>query len=160
MAQAGPFLGGVPVTSRDIPGKSIDTGHLRNLPVYALATIFFKETNRSLMTAPGVNDPSPATCFFCKYNDVNVLYVTIGKIASSGVLVERLVGLGFLSSVSYITPIPTHEKIFAGGRRGPNTTFNLIFLGLGWPWVGEFGRFIVIFILFPTQQNLVNRKKP
>ena len=99
MAQVGPFLGGVPVTSRDIPGKSIDTGHLRNLPVYALATIFFKETNRSLMTAPGVNDPSPATCFFCKYNDVNVLYVTIGKIASSGVLVERLVGLGFLSSV-------------------------------------------------------------
>ena len=35
-------------------------------------------------------------------------------------------------------PIPTHEKIFAVGKSGPNATFNLIFLGLGWPWVGEF----------------------
>ena len=34
--------------------------------------------------------------------------------------------------------------------------FNLIFLGLGWPWVGEFVGF-VIFTCFPTQQNLVNR---
>ena len=27
----------------------------------------------------------------------------------------------------------------------------LIFLGLGWPWVGEFVGFIVMFICFPTQ---------
>ena len=33
---------------------------------------------------------------------------------------------------------------------------NLIFLGFGWPWVGEFFGFI-IFIRFPTQQNLVYR---
>ena len=38
--------------------------------------------------------------------------------------------------------------------------FNLIFLGLGWPWVGEFVGFIIIFTCFPTQQNLVYRKRP
>ena len=36
----------------------------------------------------------------------------------------------------------------------------LIFLGLGWPWVGEFDGFILIFTCFPTQHNLVNRKHP
>ena len=38
-----------------------------------------------------------------------------------------------------------------------NTTFNLIFLGLGWPWVREFDGFVIIFtgIRFPTQPNLV-----
>ena len=42
------------------------------------------------------------------------------------------------------------------GKSGPNATFNLIFLGLGWPWVGEFDGFITITsICFPTQQNLV-----
>ena len=41
-----------------------------------------------------------------------------------------------------------------------NATFNLIYLGLGWPWVGEFVGFIIIFVCFPTQQNLVNRKHP
>ena len=33
------------------------------------------------------------------------------------------------------------------------------FLGLGWPWVGEFVGFIIMF-MFPTQQNLVNGKHP
>ena len=51
-----------------IPGRSIDAEHLRHLP---------------LMTAPGVNDTSPATCFFCTYMQWRVLYATIGKIASS-----------------------------------------------------------------------------
>ena len=46
------------------------------------------------------------------------------------------------------------------GKSGPNAAFNLIFPGLGWPWVGEFVGFIVIFICFPTQQNLVYRKHP
>ena len=32
------------------------------------------------------------------------------------------------------------------------------FIGLGWPWVGELIGFIIIFVCFPTQQNLVNRK--
>ena len=73
---------------------------------------------------------------------------------------ENLVGLGFLQSVSYIKPIPTHEKIFAVGKSAPTATFNLIFLGLGWPGVEEFVGFIIIFICFPTQHNLVNRKHP
>ena len=34
------------------------------------------------------------------------------------------------------------------------------FLALGRPWVGEFDVFTVIFICFPTQQNLVYRKHP
>ena len=59
---------------------------------------------------------------------------------------------------SYIKLIPIHEKIFAVGKSGPsNATFNLVSLGLGWPWVGEFVGFIIIFIHFPTQQNSVNR---
>ena len=47
------------------------------------------------------------------------------------VFAENLFGLGFLQSVSYIKSIPTHEKLFAVGKRGPNATFNLIFLGVG-----------------------------
>ena len=49
------------------------------------------------------------------------------------VFVENLVGLGFFYSVSYITPIQTHEKLFAVGKSGPNATLNLFSLGLGWP---------------------------
>ena len=37
---------------------------------------------------------------------------------------------------------------------------NLVFLGLDWPWVGEFVGFIIITICFPTQQNEVNREHP
>ena len=61
-----------------IPGTSIDTGHLRHLPVYGirLQRKSFKETNHSVMTLPGVNDTSPATCFFLTYNDMYVLYAT------------------------------------------------------------------------------------
>ena len=67
------------------------------------------------------------------------------------VFAENLVGLGFLLSVSYIKPILTHEKLFAVGKSGPNATFDLFFLGLGWPWVGEFDGFIIIFIyMFPN----------
>ena len=71
---------------------------------------------------------------------------------------KNLVGLGFLSSVFYIKSIPTHAKLFAVGKSGPNASCNLFFLGLGWPWVGEFVGFIIIFICFRTQQNMVNRK--
>ena len=49
-----------------------------------------------------------------------------------------LVGLGFLWSVSCIKSIPTLEKSFAVRKSGPDATFNLLFLGLGWPWVGGF----------------------
>ena len=34
----------------------------------------------------------------------------------------------------------------------------IFFSGWGWPWVGEFVGFIILFICLPTQQNLVNRK--
>ena len=53
---------------------------------------------------------------------------------------------------------PKPRKIIAVGKSGANATFNLVFLGLGWPWVGELVGFIVILICFPTQHNLVNRK--
>ena len=66
---------------------------------------------------------------------------------------ENLVGLGLLWSVSYVKPIPSHEKIFAVGKSGSYATFNLVFLGLGWPWVGEFVGFVRIFTCFsnPTE---------
>ena len=43
--------------------------------------------------------------------------------------------------------IPTHEKLFAVGKKvAQRPLFNLIFfLGWGWPWVGEFVGFIIIF---------------
>ena len=66
----------------------------------------------------------------------------------------------FAEVVAFIQPIPTHENIFAVGKSGPNATFNLIFVGLGWPRVGEFVGFIIIFICFPTQCNSANRKHP
>ena len=46
------------------------------------------------------------------------------------------------------------------GKRGPKATVNLFFLGLGWPWVGEFVGLILIFVSFPTQQDMVYRKHP
>ena len=63
---------------------------------------------------------------------------------------ENLIGLGFLVVCSYIKP--THEKIFAVGKSGPDATFDLFFLGLGWPWVGEFVGFTMILIRFPTNR--------
>ena len=52
------------------------------------------------------------------------------------VFANNSVGSGFLQSVSYTKPIPTHGKLFAVGKSGPNATFNIIFLGLGWPLIG------------------------
>ena len=63
--------------------------------------------------------------------------VSIGVI---GCLRKTLVLLGFLWSVSYIKSFPSHEKLFAVGKKSaPNATFNPIFLGSGWPWVGDVG---------------------
>ena len=53
---------------------------------------------------------------------------------------------------------PNPRKIIAVGKSGPFANFNLFFLGLGWPWVGQFVGFLVICICFSTQQNLVYRK--
>ena len=57
--------------------------------------------------------------------------------------------------LSHIKSIPTHEKIVAVGKSGPNATFNLIFLGLGLPWVGEFIHMTVVNIcVFLTVVNI------
>ena len=61
-----------------------------------------------------------------------------------------LVGSGFLWSVPCIKPIPTHEKLCCCGKERPKCHFLLFFLGLGWPWVGEFVGFIIAFICFPA----------
>ena len=52
-----------------------------------------------------------------------------------GCLRKNLVGLRLSSSVSYVKSIPTHEKLLAVGTKKwtQNATFNLVFLGLGWP---------------------------
>ena len=49
--------------------------------------------------------------------------------------------VGFLTVCFPYKSIPAYEKI-AVGKRGPNATFDLFFLGLGWPWVGEFVGFV------------------
>ena len=75
---------------------------------------------------------------------------------------DNLVGLGFLNEICFLykTNLKPTENSLLWEKRGPNATFNLFFLGLGWPWVGEFVGFIVKFRYFPTQPNLVNRKHP
>ena len=65
----------------------------------------------------------------------------------------------FLQSVSYMKSVPAHEKKKCSGKKVAQVPlFNLFFfVGLSWPWVGEFVGFIVTFLCIPTQQNLVNR---
>ena len=48
-------------------------------------------------------------------------------------------------TAGYHGTIPTHEQLFAVGKNGPNATFNLFFLMLSWPWVGELVGSITIF---------------
>ena len=78
---------------------------------------------------------------------------------------ENFVGLGWVGFLVvcslYIKSIPTHGKLYAVGKKWPKCYFhNLFFLGLLWPWVGQFVGFIIILTCFPTQHNLVNRKTP
>ena len=70
-------------------------------------------------------------------------------------LAENLVGLGFLQSVSYIKSILNQRKnICCGKKKWPEMLLSAcFFLGLGWPWVGEFVGFMMTFICFPTQQH-------
>ena len=60
----------------------------------------------------------------------------------------------------YITNANPRKVICCGKKWPKMPLFNLFFLGLGWPWVGEFDDFIIIFILLPTQHNVLNRKHP
>ena len=102
---------------------SIHTGHLRHLPVYGirLKRKSSKETNHSVMTAPGVNDTSPATCFF----------IFCGKNWPNSHLLSQFLGVGlalgwgvrrFHNNVCNIY-IPTHQNVVNGehpsGYRGP-----------------------------------------
>ena len=57
---------------------------------------------------------------------------------------------------------PNPPKIICCRKKWPKRHFlTNFFLGLGWPWVGEFVGFTMIrFRYFPTQHNLVYRKSP
>ena len=64
------------------------------------------------------------------------------------VFADNLVGLGFFVVCFLHENNPNPRKIIrCGGKKkgGPIATFNLFFLGLGWPWVGAFVGFIIIF---------------
>ena len=64
-------------------------------------------------------------------------HIHIPRATNFRMFVENLIGLGFLESVSYKKQIPTHEKLFAVGKRGPNATaVTLFFLALGWVGLG------------------------
>ena len=60
------------------------------------------------------------------------------------VFAEILVGVGFLWSVSYVKSILTHENYLLWEKVARMPLFNLIFLELGWPWVGEFDGFMIL----------------
>ena len=68
--------------------------------------------------------------------------------------------MGFLWSVSCISQSQPTKKYLLRGKSGPDATFDLIFVGSGWPWVWEFVGFIAILMCFPTQQSVVSRKHP
>ena len=101
-----------------------------------------------------VSSPTSATFRVCSPREiVNVSEGLCARfllhyygVGGNRVLPDNLVGLGFLYSVSYVKSFPTHEKIIAVGKSGPNATFTVFFLGLGWPWVGEFVGFIIKFM--------------
>ena len=127
-------------------------GKRRKKKVYSTRDSFRKICQG--MTPEG-NTPDSVDVTPCDINLRAVFLRTKGGAPneSSRVFAENLVGLGFLKSASYIESIPTHEKLFAVGKSGPNATSNLIFLGLGWPWVGEFVGLIIILTCF-----LISRK--
>ena len=56
------------------------------------------------------------------YGFLGTSWVLITMAPRSRVLAENSVGLGFLS-VSYIKPIPTHQKLFAVGEKRPKCNF-------------------------------------
>ena len=81
----------------------------------------------------------------------------------SRVLAENLVALGFLQSVSEIKSMPTHEKLFAVGKKcGPNAHFltSFFFLGSGWPWVEEFVGFTITLNTFSNPTELGRLQTP
>ena len=90
-----------------------------------------------------------------------------------------LVGFRFSVSYIYIKSIPTHEKLFAVGKKVAQWLkchfLSRFFLGLSWPWVGEVGRrfhnvcviyFLYLYTIiwygtcFPTQHNFDKSQIP
>ena len=89
---------------------------------------------------------SPGTCSTC-----------------NRVFTENLVGLRRFFVICFLLyqnqSLSNPREIITVGKSGPaDATVDPTFLGLGWPWVGEFDGVIIIFICSPTQQNLVYRK--
>ena len=83
----------------------------------------------------------------------------VASLAWAAAVAENFVGLGwpglgFLQSASYTKPIPTHEKLSASGKSGPNAVFNLFFLGLSCPGVGKFVGFMIIFLMFSNPREV------
>ena len=81
----------------------------------------------------------------------------------SRVFTENSVGLDFLFLVVcflYETNPNPRKNICLCEKVVQTPLFNLIFLGVGWPWVGEFDGFIILLVCFPTEQNLVYRRHP
>ena len=68
-----------------------------------------------------------------------------------------MVGIAFLQYVSYINQSEPTKKYLLRDKKWPNATFNLIFLWLGWPWVGEFVGFIIIFACFSNSTEFGTR---
>ena len=67
----------------------------------------------------------------------------MGYISNNRVFAVNLIGFGFFWSVSYMKSIPNPRKTVCCGKTWHKCHFDLIFLGLGWPWVGEFVGFII-----------------
>ena len=84
---------------------------------------------------------------------VVLVLVLVLMVLVVGYLRRNLGWVGVLVCSLFIKSIPTQRQLFAVGKSGPNAAFTLIFLGLGWPWVGEFVGFMIIFnMLFnPTE---------
>ena len=94
---------------------------------------------------------------------INYHYVPKYKdpLDSTGCL--RRIWLGWVSCIG-LFPIqnqsqPT-KKYLLWKQVAQNACLNPIFLGLGWPWVGEFAGFIIISICFPTQHKFGKSRTP
>ena len=77
------------------------------------------------------------------------------------VFAENSGGLAFfvVCFLYKINPKPT-KKYLLWEKVAQMPLSAYFFLGVGWPWVGEFVGFIIILICFPAQHNLINSKHP
>ena len=85
------------------------------------------------------------------------LPIKINTINNTRVFAEKVgwVGVIVVCFLYKVNPNP-RKTILLWEKVAQTSLFNLIFLGLGWPWVGEFVGFIIIFTskyIFQPQQN-------